>query len=82
LCSADWSDCWEDHPLCLVQLDWLSELWSVLYLQPARSARDLAAQAEFGTRIVPAISGQLATETSRCEHRRIPAAANGRAGAR
>jgi hypothetical protein len=32
------AECWEDHPLCLVQLDWLSELWAVLYLQPTRSA--------------------------------------------
>jgi hypothetical protein len=79
---ATLGECWKDHPLCLVQLDWLSELWSVLYLQPTRSARDLAAQAEFGTRIVPAISEQLAVETSRCTHRRTTAAANGRAGAR
>jgi hypothetical protein len=80
--AAALGECWEDHPLCLVQLDWLSELWSVLYLQPARSARDLAAQAEFGTRIVPAISGQLADETTRCTHRRTPAGVNGWAGAR
>ena len=26
--------CWEHHPLCLYALDWLSELWSVLYLDP------------------------------------------------
>lgn len=26
--------CWEQHPLCLYVLDWLSELWSVLYLSP------------------------------------------------
>ncbi len=62
--------CWSQHPLCLVQLDWLSELWSVLHLQPARTARDLAAQAELGTRIIPAIAEQLAAETSSCDHAR------------
>lgn len=80
--AARLAGCWEDHPLCLVQLDWLSELWSVLYLQPARNARDLAAQAEFGTRIVPAVAEQLSTETSRCTHRRAAATTNGWAGAR
>ena len=64
--------CWSQHPLCLVQLDWLSELWSVLHLQPARTTRDLAAQAELGTRIIPAIAEQLAAETSSCDHTRRP----------
>jgi hypothetical protein len=64
--------CWSQHPLCLVQLDWLSELWSALHLQPARTARDLAAQAELGTRIIPAIAEQLAAETSSCDHARRP----------
>lgn len=63
-------DCWEQHPLCLVTLDWLSELWSVLELQPDRTARNLAEQAELGTRIIPAISEQLAAETSGCQHTR------------
>jgi hypothetical protein len=80
--AAMLADCWEAHPLCLVQLDWASELWSVLYLQRTRNARDLAAQAEFGTRILPAVSEQLGAETSRCHHRRAPAAANGWAGTR
>ena len=67
--------CWVEHPLCLVQLDFLSELHSVLYLQPTRNARDLAAQAEYGTRIVPAVSEQFRAETSSCPHRRTAAAA-------
>ena len=70
--------CWAEHPLCLVQLDWLSELHSVLYFQPKRSASLLSAQAEFGTRIMPAVSEQFRAETSRCTHR-APAAANGSA---
>lgn len=68
--AARLGDCWEQHPLCLVQLDWLSELWSVLELQPTRNARDLASQAELGTRIIPAVSEQLAAETSSCQHTR------------
>src|SRR3989442_12318916 len=80
--AAMLADCWEAHPLCLLQLDWTSELWSVLYLQRTRNARDLAAQAEFGTRILPAVSEQLGAETSRCHHRRAPAGPNGWAGAR
>ena len=71
--------CWAEHPLCLVQLDWLSELHSVLYFQPKRSASLLSAQAEFGTRIMPAVSEQLRAETSRCTHRAAPAAGNGSA---
>src|SRR6266702_6236447 len=35
--SASLGGCWEQHPLCLYTLDWLSELWSVLYLQPRRT---------------------------------------------
>ena len=60
--------CWPDHPLCLVILDWLSELWSVLYLQSSRTASVLASQAEFQIRQLPAAAEQLAMETARCEH--------------
>src|ERR1700678_2731965 len=34
--------CWELHPLCLYPLDWLSELWAALYLDPRRAASTLA----------------------------------------
>ena len=60
--------CWEQHPLCLYTLDWLSELWSVLYLQPTRTAGTLAGQAEWQTRILAAAADQMARETSRCAH--------------
>jgi hypothetical protein len=74
--------CWAEHPLCLVQLDWLSELHSVLYFQPKRSASLLSAQAEFGTRIMPAVSEQFRAETSRCTHRATPANGGAWRGAR
>lgn len=80
--AATLSSCWEEHPLILVQLDWLSELHSVLYFQPKRTAALLSAQAEFGTRIVPAVSEQFRVETSRCRHRQPAASENPWAGTR
>jgi hypothetical protein len=77
LVSAALGSCWESHPICLYGLDWLSELWSVLYLQSGRTAGTLSAQAEFQTRILPAIAGQMAAETSRCDHGRPARAASG-----
>jgi hypothetical protein len=60
--------CWEHHPLCLYTLDWLSELWSALYLQPQRTAGTLAAQAEWQTRLLPAAASQMTTEGVHCRH--------------
>jgi hypothetical protein len=60
--------CWPSHDLCLYGLDILSGLWSVLYLQPERTARLLSAQAEYQARILPALAAQLMTETSTCGH--------------
>jgi hypothetical protein len=67
--------CWPSHDLCLYGLDILSGLWSVLYLQPERTARLLSAQAEYQARILPALAAQLVTETSTCVHPRgrVPA---------
>ncbi len=69
--------CWHQHPLCLYTLDWLSELWSVLYLTPDRTASTLAGQAEWQTRYLPAAADQMLTETSTCEHARRPPARAG-----
>ena len=71
--AAALGPCWEQHPLCLYTLDWLSELWQVLYLQPRRDAGTLAGQAEWQTRLLEAAAAQLARETARCSHNR-PAA--------
>ena len=62
--------CWEHHPICLYTLDWLSELWSALYLRPRRTSRDLAAQAEWQTRLLPAAAAQMTTESTGCQHTR------------
>ena len=72
--AATLGPCWPAHDLCLYGLDIASELWSVLYLQPARSPALLSAQAEYQARILPALAAQLMTETSTCGHfrHRIP----------
>jgi hypothetical protein len=71
--AAGLGPCWEQHPLCLYGLDIAAELWSVLYLQARRTPAVLSAQAEFQTRILPAIAEQLITETARCGHTRATA---------
>ena len=75
--AATLGTCWEQHPLCLYGLDVLSELWSVLYLQASRSPAVVSAQAEFQSRIVPAIAEQLMTETTRCGHAAARRSPNG-----
>jgi hypothetical protein len=77
--AAGLGPCWEQHPLCLYGLDIAAELWSVLYLQPARTPAVLSAQAEFHARILPAIAAQLITETARCGHPSTATAVNSHA---
>lgn len=69
--SAALGPCWEQHPLCLYGLDWLMELWSVLYLTDGRNAPALASQAEWQTRLLPALAEQMYLETTRCGHRQL-----------
>jgi hypothetical protein len=81
--AATLAPCWEQHPLCLYGLDWLMELWSVLHLTDERGATVLAGQAEWQTRLLPALAEQLHIETTRCQHARTtpprePAAAERR----
>jgi hypothetical protein len=66
--AATLPTCWEQHTLCLYTLDWLSELWSYLYLGPERTSVTLGAQAEWQTRLLPAAAGQMAFEATRCSH--------------
>jgi hypothetical protein len=75
--AATLGPCWADHQLCLYALDIAAELWSVLYLQPARTPAVLSAQAEYQARILPALAGQMMIETTRCGHAQHPAAGNG-----
>jgi hypothetical protein len=72
--AAALGPCWDQHPLCLYGLDWLMELWSILYLAPDRTAGTIASQAEWHTRLLPALAEQLYLETTRCQHARQPGA--------
>jgi hypothetical protein len=80
--AAALGPCWPDHPLCLYALDIAAELWSVLYLQAARTPGMLSAQAEYQTRVLPALAGQMTAETHRCGHAQHRATANGAATGR
>lgn len=66
--AAALGPCWEQHPLCLFGLHWLMELWSVLYLSGEGGTSTLASQAEWQTRLLPALAEQMHVETSRCRH--------------
>ena len=74
--AAGLGACWPSHDLCLYGLDIAAELWSVLYLQPARTPALISAQAEYQARILPALADQLQAETQRCRHPRGPAPAS------
>ena len=75
--AATLGPCWEAHDLCLYTLDIAAELWSVLYLHDTRSPAVLSAQAEYQTRVLPALAEQLMTETSRCGHAQARRPLNG-----
>jgi len=69
--------CWESHDLCLYCLDIAAELHAVLYLQSRRTVSLLNGQAEYATRVLPALADLMTAETrSGCQ--RHPSAANGR----
>ena len=48
------------------------ELWSLLYLVPERTAGTVASQAEWQTRLLPALAEQMYLETTRCQHAQEP----------
>ena len=68
--ASSLAPCWPQHPLALMTLDWLSELWSVLYLTSRRSASVLSGQAEWTCRLLPAAAEMLRHETTGCQHSR------------
>jgi hypothetical protein len=80
--AATLGPCWAEHPLCLYALDIACELWSVLYLQASRTPGVLSAQAEYQTRILPALAEQMQAETRSCGHAQHRAAPNGAAAGR
>jgi hypothetical protein len=66
--AATLGPCWPAHDLCLYGLDIASQLWQALYLRPTRGTSVLSAQAEYQSRILPALAAQLMTETIGCDH--------------
>lgn len=60
--SGTMGDCWEQHDMCLVILDCMSELWKFLYLSSPRTPRSLSAQVDWQMRAVKELADQLATE--------------------
>jgi hypothetical protein len=66
--AARLAPCAFDHELCLYALDIAAELHAVLYVQPNRSTALLSAQAEYTSRILPALADLIATETRTCQH--------------
>jgi len=67
--------CWEFHDLCLYCLDIAAELHAVLYLQSRRTVSLLNGQAEYATRVLPALADLMTAETrTGCPHH--PPAAN------
>jgi hypothetical protein len=78
--------CWESHDLCLYCLDIAAELHAVLYLQSRRTVPLLNGQAEYATRVLPALADLMSVETrSGCQHHDLTAngtALPGRGGQR
>ena len=78
--------CWEAHDLCLYCLDIAAELHAVLYLQSRRTVPLLNGQAEYATRVLPALADLMSVETrSGCQHHDLTAngtALPGRGGQR
>lgn len=68
--AASLAPCWDQHPLCIFGLHWLMELWSELYITGPKQIPDYASQAEWQTRLLPALAEQIRLETSRCQHAR------------
>jgi hypothetical protein len=61
--------CWASHHLCLYCLDIAAELHAVLYLQSRRTISLLNGQAEYATRVLPALADLMAAETrTGCQH--------------
>jgi len=61
--------CWESHDLCLYCLDIAAEVHAVLYLQARRTVPLLNGQAEYATRVLPALADLMSVETrSGCQH--------------
>jgi hypothetical protein len=66
--SKDLGECWEEHPLALFLLDWMSEWHKYLYLREKRAVGHLTAMAEWHGRFLPIVAEMLKTTTHGCPH--------------
>jgi hypothetical protein len=66
--AADLAPCWQEHPLCLFILDWLSELHRYLYLREERGSGHLNAMAEWHARLLPIAAEMMRASTHGCDH--------------
>lgn len=58
--------CWEAHDAVLYQLDWLAELFGVLYLRDSRDRDVLVAEAEYQARLLPQAASLMTDELRKC----------------
>lgn len=65
--------CWADHAFRFMTLDWLSELWQVLYVRASRTPGILVSQAECQTRLLPAAADHASQAAVGCTHRQAVA---------
>jgi hypothetical protein len=66
--ARDLGPCWEQHPLALLLLDWLSEWHKVLYLREIRGPGHLTSMAEWHARFLPIVAEMLKATTTGCPH--------------
>lgn len=63
-------DCVWEHPYSVLVLDVACELWGTLWLPERRPPSLLAGQAEYLTRVLPALLDLVVRETKACAHQR------------
>jgi hypothetical protein len=61
-------ECWPEHPLIVIMLDWLSDLRDVLTAGPLRTYTQLNGLAEFFCRYLPQVADMFRRETQSCPH--------------
>jgi hypothetical protein len=61
-------ECLYEHDVAVILLDAACEAWKVLWLPEKRSAKTVAAQCEYLTRIWPQIKAEVFRELTGCDH--------------
>jgi hypothetical protein len=66
--AAKLRPCWDQHDLCLIVLDWLSESWTVIHHPAERDTGLLWTSMDWHTRFLPSAAALLEAETESCDH--------------